>query len=443
MQTIKHQQYLEQTSQTTEEEEFMPSAHEETTTNENICQTAELYKTTITAFDVLTERCTELIDLFDQENQKTSSNVPTSNEANAHESGSSINKFHHLSDQISPSEDTSPHLRHLHSAFLDRTLTFNSSMSSSALLSSSRTSFLFPNASLEADVSIEKRHGNESIKSYLFALATNDKSLFGKSVSEFLSCTNNSKETNPSVLMSNTRQFMDGIKNYLLRSSGNADLKSLIEQERANLKQTCILNIDSIIEDCLQSIVLRPLKTKIYYLLVDWLIGDSSIILMSKNMKQLNGLTESDCLKYLSVKGPIAHKPASHSLKQIRTFYSKMQCEYSPLIKLKYLLFIVNELLTTVEEFEGALNDLAHLDTVKFMPVVIYSLCKCNMYALQIELDYIWSLSNKKILTNETVYYLTLMSSACYVIKNLEMSKIAEAHAQRCVIFNIIFNKYL
>ena len=77
------------------------------------------------------------------------------------------------------------------------------------------------------------------------------------------------------------------------------------------------------------------------------------------------------------------------------------------------------------------LNNL-NLNLIDFMPVVIYSLCKCNLYSMQIELDYIWNLSNKKLLTNETIYYLTLMSSACYIIKNLEPNKLIENHSNMC-----------
>jgi len=369
---------------------------------------------------VLTERCAELIGLFDEETQKKSDLIDKNKLETKEESCSQV--FGH--------SDNNKRANNFNSVFLERTLTFNSSMASSALLSSSRSSFLFSGSVTDIIPELGNRVEKsalekDSIKKFLFKMAQDETSLFGKSLSEFISCTSKSKESNPNVLMSNTRQFMDGIKNYLLKNEG--ELKLLIEHERASLSQMRILNIDSIVEDCLQSIILRPLKSKIYYLLVDWLISDSSIILMSKNIKKLNSLSEEECVKYLGMS--VNQKPTSHTLKQIRTFFSKMQCEYSPLIKLKYLLFIVNELLVSIEDFSGALNDFSNLNLVNFMPVVIYSLCKCNMYSMQIELDYIWSLSNKKLLTNETIYYLTVMSSVCYVIKNLEPSKMIDSHS--------------
>lgn len=386
-----------------------------------------MFKSTISAFDVLTERCSELIDLFDEETQQKKYDSTFSNAQTTFDDKLKDNKD--ACDQEANIKET--RFRHLNSVFLERTLTFNASMTSSALLSSSRSSFLFSGSSSEVLESVNKNSmEKDSIKKFIFKIAHEEKSLFGKSLYEFINCTSKSKETNPNILMSNARQFMDGIKNYLLKNE--TELKFLIEKERSSLAQMRILNIDSIVEDCLQSIILRPLKSKIYYLLVDWLICDSSIILMSKNIKKLNSLTEDECIKYLGLRTKVDQKPSDQVLKQIRTFFSKMQCEYSPLIKLKYLLFIINELLISNEEFSSALKDLENLNLIDFMPVVIYSLCKCNFYSMQIELDYIWSLSNKKLLTNETIYYLTLMSSACYIIKNLEPNKLIENHSNMC-----------
>ena len=86
-------------------------------------------------------------------------------------------------------------------------------------------------------------------------------------------------------------------------------------------------------------------------------------------------------------------------------------------------MFIINELLLVSKDFSGAVNDLSNLNVVKFLPVVIYSICKAGMSSIQIELDYIWSLVNRGLLTNECVYYLTLMSSACFVLKHVDSNK--------------------
>lgn len=60
---------------------------------------------------------------------------------------------------------------------------------------------------------------------------------------------------------------------------------------------------------------------------------------------------------------------------------------------------------------------------MSFLPVVIYAICKTNMSTIQIEIDYVWSLAYRNLLTNECIYYLTLMSSACFVLKSLDINQ--------------------
>lgn len=125
--------------------------------------------------------------------------------------------------------------------------------------------------------------------------------------------------------------------------------------------------------------------------------------------------------RYLGMKT----RPSEDCLKRIRDHYTRMQCEYAPLVKLKYVLFIVNDLLTELAEFEQALADFGHVSASSLLPPTVYAISKCGMYAFQIELEYIWSLVNRQLLTPETLYYLTLMSSACSILKSLEPGQFA------------------
>lgn len=387
------------------------------------------FKSTITAFDVLSDRCAELICLFESENDQQPKRSTNKNNNN----NNTLVSTKHETLSRKKNVITSIESKYTNnSRFLDRTLSFNNFMSSSVLLTSFNENLLGDDSLL-----VDKKLKNFSaIRSYIFKLAKNSKSIFGKSISEFISCSVNSKEANPNVLMSNTRQFMNGMKNYLMNKNdlSNLDLKNLIEKERENLDQTEILNIDWILEDCLQSIVLRPLKAKIYYLIVDWLINDGSLVGMNKNIKLLNSLDDLKCLEYLRI-ARVEHKPTSETLNLLRNYYNRMQCEYAPLIKLKYILYMINELLSASSESIGsvsnndfylALQDVSFLNVVEFLPILIYSLCKCNMSAIQIEIEYIWSLVNRQLLNNECVYYLTLMSSACHVLKNFDLNQIKE-----------------
>lgn len=260
----------------------------------------------------------------------------------------------------------------------------------------------------------------QSIKNYVYRLAQCEDSLFGKSILEFISCTSSSTELSPQVVISNTRQFMNGMKNYLIKNGGY-ELRQLIENERHNLNFKSILNIDSLIEECLQNIILKPLKSKIYYLLVDHQLDDTSLMTISNNVKKLNSLDLDILLRVFGIK---SNKlvPSEQSLSNMKFFYQRLQNEFAPLVKIKYILLVINQILTEIDHFRSILNDLSNLNLFDFLPVFIYSLCKCGMYAIQIEMDYIWGLANRQLLNNETIYYLHLVSSACFILKTLEFN---------------------
>ncbi len=190
--------------------------------------------------------------------------------------------------------------RPTYTSFLDRTLTFNSLTCFSSLLSTAN----------------EPSRNFASIRNFVHQLAHSPHHIFANSISEFITCVNTSKQTQPSVLMSDTRQFMNGLKNYLAKNNV-ANFSELIERERMNLDTAECLNIDSILEDCLQSILLRPLKARIYYLLVDWLIKDDSLVQISRNIKRINSLDETRCLSYLVLRKP-EHRPGLATLKSLR-----------------------------------------------------------------------------------------------------------------------------
>ena len=238
------------------------------------------------------------------------------------------------------------HAKPGYSSFIDRTLTFKNLISFSSILNSSN----------------ESPRNFLTIRNFILDLSQDTQVLFGKSIKEFINCVNTSVQLNPNILMGNTRQFMNGIKNYLIKNNVQ-DLNSLLEQERMCLSNSECLNIDSVLEDCLQSILLRPLKAKIYYLLVDWLIKDGSLEKISRNIKKINCLEEVKCVSYLALH-KVEHRPNFNTLNTIKIYYYRMQCEYAPLVKLKYILYIINELLLSHKDFSSAITDLGNLNVV-------------------------------------------------------------------------------
>lgn len=66
----------------------------------------------------------------------------------------------------------------------------------------------------------------DRIRSCVLNLSGQPDGIFSRNVSKFVQCTEESKEKNPAVVMRNIRQFMTGMKNYLIRN-GEGDLMTV------------------------------------------------------------------------------------------------------------------------------------------------------------------------------------------------------------------------
>lgn len=71
----------------------------------------------------------------------------------------------------------------------------------------------------------------------------------------FIECTIESEEIDPHVVIRRVRQFLTGMKNYLVKN-GESDLHKLIERESDKLNANEFLNIDAIFETVLNKILL-------------------------------------------------------------------------------------------------------------------------------------------------------------------------------------------
>ena len=61
--------------------------------------------------------------------------------------------------------------------------------------------------------------------------------IFASNVSKFIQCTEEGSETDPSVVMRNVRQFVSGIKNYLVRNGERGRLTEIIDEERERVSE--------------------------------------------------------------------------------------------------------------------------------------------------------------------------------------------------------------
>lgn len=104
-----------------------------------------------------------------------------------------------------------------------------------------------------------------SIRAYTLHLAADRSTVFARTIDNFISCTKESKETRPQVVMRNMRQFMTGMKNYLV-THGEREFERHVEKERnkvsnyfASISSAKVL-CRNFYNNCFSKMVLKPLQ---------------------------------------------------------------------------------------------------------------------------------------------------------------------------------------
>lgn len=253
------------------------------------------------------------------------------------------------------------------------------------------------------------------IRGYICSLSQDRNTTFGCTIENFIQCTLESQDTNPHHVTRNVRQFMTGIKNYLVKH-GEGELDNIIQKERTNLNANEILNIDGIIEKALHVCVLRPLKHHIYRLFVEEYTKNGSLPSLSRNIVYARSKTPVE----IGLRSG-SSVPNSSQMESIRFHLTKMQKAYSPLKKLEHLLKAtqcIYECLNT--NSDNTLQGPIPVGADDFLPMLIYVVVHCGIVAAEIEADYMWDLINPAIMNTEGGYYLTSLNSAVLVLKNFQ-----------------------
>lgn len=112
------------------------------------------------------------------------------------------------------------------------------------------------------------------------------------------------KEASPHAVMRNIRQFMSGMKNYLVKH-GEREFEKEVEKARLKLRANEFLNLDAILESVMMSLVVRPLREHVYKLFVDHYATTGSLQMLAENILHAQGNTIQDLgvrVSYISCK---------------------------------------------------------------------------------------------------------------------------------------------
>ncbi|XP_066150243.1 protein sprint [Euwallacea fornicatus] len=254
-----------------------------------------------------------------------------------------------------------------------------------------------------------------AIRNYALELAQDKTTTFAQNIDNFIACTCEAKETNPQIVMRNMRQFMSGMKNYLVKH-GEKGFSREIERERSKLKSTEFLNLDAILEGVMHKLVVRPLKLHLQKLFFDFYTKTGAIRLLADNIQY----AAERPIGELGIKSKVT-LPSENVLNKISQYIQRLQQADSPLEKLENLLAAIAIIFNSVKtgQLTGSGRSI-QLGADDFLPIFVWVMVKTNFVAAEIEAEYMWGLLHPSLFSGEGGYYLTTLSSAVHVLKNFK-----------------------
>ncbi|XP_052867077.1 protein sprint isoform X1 [Anopheles cruzii] len=253
----------------------------------------------------------------------------------------------------------------------------------------------------------------ESIATYAFYLAGKLDSTFSRNISNFIACTKESKAApHPQVVMRNMRQFMSGMKNYLVKH-GEGEFAAEVQKARAQLNADEFLNLDSILEEVMHKLVILPLREHLYGLFVDYYSNSGDIQLIVEKVRSTAGRSPAA----FGIKGNVI-PPSANAMRQIATLFVRLQEAELPLVKLDLLLAAVSAIFEATTCCNGQ-----QMSADDFLPLLVMVVAHCGFVGAEIEAEYMWGLLQPSLLSGEAGYYLTALCSAVHVLKNFKLNE--------------------
>ncbi|KAK5975594.1 Vacuolar sorting protein 9 and Ras-association domain containing protein [Trichostrongylus colubriformis] len=219
-----------------------------------------------------------------------------------------------------------------------------------------------------------------AIQSYVERLAEDESTVFGATLKRFIECTVQSEEADPSVVVRNVRQFINGIKNYLVKH-GEGDLHALIDQESSHLNANQILNIDAILEAVLHKLLLKRVKPHLYHVMVKEHSRAGGLQALSANIAYVRTRSLAE-LGFANADQLVT--PSASVMEQIKNCLRKMQHHYSPLKKLENLLRAISIVLAIQKKDDEKDNQkvIAADDLVRWL---VYILARSSTVGCEVE----------------------------------------------------------
>lgn len=210
--------------------------------------------------------------------------------------------------------------------------------------------------------------------------------------------------------MRNMRQFMSGMKNYLVKH-GEGEFQNEVLRARARLRADEFLNLDQILEGVMHRLVVLPLREHLYTLSVEHYVQAGQIQMLVENVRY----AADRCAADFGIPATV-EPPSPVAMQRIALLLQRLQEAELPLDKLSYLLTVVAAIFETANSTEA--DQILGADY--FLPLLVYVVAKCEFIGAEVEAEFMYGLLQQSLLTGEAGYYLTALCSAVEVLKRMQ-----------------------
>ncbi|XP_028293727.1 ras and Rab interactor 3-like [Gouania willdenowi] len=246
-------------------------------------------------------------------------------------------------------------------------------------------------------------------------LARDPSSYFGNLVKEHQAFTleTMSNHSTSTELLQEIRQMMTQLKSYLLQSS---ELQAMIEPQHQYTQD----KLESLVEAALCKSVLKPLREPIYQNLEKVHGDDNSLKQLAEKQSVVLGSTTTSL-------GITTAIPEASAMEKISIKLNNLHQEYSPQKKIELLLKtckIIYDCMSVSSPGRAHGAD-------DFLPVMMYVLARCNLAALQLDVEYMMELMDPSLTLGEGSYYLTTTYGALEHIKTFDLKGSASRQLSR------------
>ncbi|XP_020511200.2 ras and Rab interactor 3 isoform X1 [Labrus bergylta] len=240
-------------------------------------------------------------------------------------------------------------------------------------------------------------------------------SYFGNLVKEHRAFTleTMSNHSSSTELLQEIRQMVTQLKSYLLQST---ELQAMLEPQHQYAQD----KLESIAEAAMCKSVLKPLREPIYQSLEKLHNNNSSLKQLAQNQSVVLGSTTTAL-------GITTAVPEASAMEKINIKLNNLHLEYSPQKKIEMLLkackIIYDSMAVSSPGRAHGADD--------FLPVMMYVLARCNLSALQMDVEYMMELMDPSLALGEGSYYLTTTYGALEHIKTFDQQRSATRQLSR------------